>query len=454
MTRTCFRDGPARFVVVLLPTVVMLAACSKSATGPPAAPPALVKIAVVRSENVPIELRNIGVVQPVASVTLQSQVDGVVKDVLVQPGQHVTKGQILFQLDARPFQAALAQAQANVTVDQARVGQCQAACTTAAANWQRAKKLGTSGGALSITQYDAYHSSYQQAKYTLAAQVAQVQADRAVVQNNRVQLGYCTIRAPMDGKAGTLQAFAGTSVKTAATNLLVINQLQPIYVSFSLPQIDLPQIRQARLKNSKLPVYARPAGAPKPRLKGYMSFIDNTINAATGSIQLMGTFANLRQRLWPSEFVNVTLQVGVIPHALVVPDQAVQTGQNGNFLFVVRKNVAAIQPVTKAFTYHSLAVITKGLRMGDEVITDGQVNVIPGKAVRIVRASLIAPLAYRPRSARRRIHLGGSRGVASGDLAGGGVSGGALTAPMRPRRCHNPPFSAQSNPPLPTKAQP
>ena len=221
--------------------------------------------------------------------------------------------------------------------------------------------------------------------------VASAQANITTAQIN---LGYCTVRSPLDGKAGNLQAFVGTDVKATTTNLLVINQIKPIYVSFSLPQSDLYQIRQARKTNPKLPVYVRAHGVPGPRLKGYLSFIDNAVNDSTGSIQLMGTFANANEELWPGEFVDATLRVAIRKHVVVVPIQAVQTGQNGLFVFVVKHNVARMQFVTEMFSYNDLAVISKGLSAGDTVVTDGQESVIPGKLVEVVKKGLIAPAAH------------------------------------------------------------
>lgn len=398
--------GQVSLAAVFVVALAALSACSKKAAGPAAALPPPVKVALATQQNVPVQLTNIGVVQPVSSVTLQTQVDGIINSVRITPGEDVHKGQILFTLDQRPFvaallqaQAALAQAQANVVVAQAKLDGYQAAYTDALADWQRAQKIGTANGALAVTQYDAYKSTYDQAKANVAnGKASLVAARRAVdsaqagVTTAQINLGYCTIRSPLDGKAGNLQAFVGTNVKATTTNLVVINQMNPIYVSFSLPQSDLYQILTARRKDPKLIVYAHAHGAPGPQMQGFLSFIDNAVNDATGSIQLMGTFANAHEDLWPGEFVDATLQVAVKKNAVVAPIQAVQTGQNGEYIFILRKgNVAQMAPVTEAFSYNDLAVITSGLSAGETVITDGQLNVVDGKTVQVVQKGLVAP---------------------------------------------------------------
>ncbi|NNM89037.1 MAG: efflux RND transporter periplasmic adaptor subunit [Phycisphaerae bacterium] len=391
--------------------ILALPACVKKAVAPPAALPPPVKVAVAKLSNVPVQFTNIGVVQPVSSVTLQTQVDGIINAVRIQPGQDVRQGQVLFTLDSRPFvaallqaQAALAQAKANVVVAQAKLDGYQAAYVDALADWRRAQKVGTANGALSVTQYDAYKSTYDQAKANVAnGQASLVAARRAVdsaqagVTTAQINVGYCTIRSPLDGKAGNLQAFVGTNVKATTTNLLVINQMRPIYVSFSLPQSELYPILAAQRKDRKLVVYAHAHGAPGPQLQGYLSFIDNAVNDATGSIQLMGTFANAQEELWPGEFVDATLQVAIKKNAVVVPVQAVQTGQNGEYVFVLQPgHIAQMRRVQEAFSYNDMAVIAKGLSAGETVITDGQLNVIDGKAVEVVKRGLVGPARPAP----------------------------------------------------------
>ena len=413
--KACVKSGWAIAASIVLLAVIVLPACSKRTPARLESPPP-VKVILAKLEDVPVELTNIGVVQSVASVTLQTQVDGILNKVLIQPGEDVRKGQVLFTLDDRPFvaalaqaRAALAQAKANVIVAQAKLEGYQAAYVDAAADWRRVQKLGTSSGALAVTQYDAYRSTYDQARAniadgnaSLAAARAAVDSAQANVATAQINLGYCTIRAPMGGKAGNLQAFVGTGVKATTTNLLVINQMKPIYVSFSLPQSDLYEIRQAQRTSSKLPVYVRAHGTTGPQLAGYLSFIDNAVNDSTGSIQLMGTFSNTHEELWPGEFVDATLRVAVLKNAVVVPIQAVQTGQNGLFVFIIKDHLPRMQPVTERFSYNDLAVISKGLSAGETVITDGQESVIPDKPVEVVTRGLIAPATTQFQSSPRQ----------------------------------------------------
>ena len=331
-----------------------------------------------------MELTNIGVVQPVASVTLQSQVSGRLAAVLVKPGQNVKKREILFKLDAAPFQAALLQARATLLKDQAI-----ASNNSVIANQERQM----------LKLKAASPTEYLQAKYTAQAAAAQVQADEAQIQTAKINLAYCTIRSPMDGRAGNLLAFTGQTVQATTTNLLVINQMQPIYVAFSLPQDNLTEILQARKRNPRLPIIVKAHGQIGPPLTGYLSFVDNAVDAATGSVQFMGTFANNSKMLWPGEYVNATLQVGLRKKAIVVPSSAVEVGQNGSYVFIVGKNnIAQMQAVTEAFSYNNMAVISRGLSVGQMVITDGQISVVPGKPVEIVKKGLIAPAAGQVQS--------------------------------------------------------
>ena len=399
-----------RFAVALAfagaSAILPLAGCSKKPTPTGKAAPTPVSVAIVRAMDIPIEFSNIGSIQSVASVTLQPQVDGVVAQVLVQPGAAVKLGQPLFVLDKRPYmaavalaQAALAGAKANVLVAAAKLSGYRAALTDAAADWARAQKLGPDGGALSVTQYDAYRSTFDQATANVANGNASLEAAKKAVQATEanfkaanINLDYCTIKAPFNGVAGNLLAYPGTAVKASTTNLLVINQLQPVYVAFSLPQDDLPSVLAAYRLAIKPAVTVALHGSPPVRAAGVLSFVNNAVDAATGTIELMGTLANKRELLWPGEFCDATVQVGIDPKATVVPLSAIESGQPGHYVFVVRKNKAVVQVVQEAFLYHGLAVISKGLSPGDVVVTNGQVNVVPGGPVVVVKHGLIGPI--------------------------------------------------------------
>lgn len=368
-------------VTIILP--ILLAGCQKKSVIHTAGQPVPVRVTMVSTRPIPIELSNIGVVQPLATVTLQSQVNGRLAAVLVKPGENVKKGEVLFKLDSAPFQAAVLQAQATYLKDKATANN-----SSVIADQERQM----------LKLKAASPTEYLQAKYTAQAAAAQVKADQALIQTAKINLAYCTIQSPMDGQAGNRLAFTGQTVQTT-TNLLVINQMQPIYVAFSLPQSNLYQILQARKSTPRLPILVQTHGRLGPALHGYLSFIDNSVNAATGSIQLMGTFANRNKMLWPGEYVNATLRVGLKKNAIVVPTTAVEVGQDGSYVYIVGKhNVAQMQTVTEAFSYDNLAVISKGLSVGQTVITDGQLSVIPGKPVDIVKNGLVSPAAGRIKS--------------------------------------------------------
>ncbi|NNM85996.1 MAG: efflux RND transporter periplasmic adaptor subunit [Phycisphaerales bacterium] len=399
-----------RFAVVLAfagaSVLLTLAGCTKKPAPAASAAPAPVSVAIVRAMDIPIEYSNIGSIQSVASVALQPQVDGVVAQSLVQPGAAVKLGQPLFVLDKRPYmaavalaQAALAGAKANVLVAAAKLSGYRAALTDAAADWARAQKLGHDGGALSVTQYDAYRSTFDQATANVAngdasLEAAQraVQAAKANLKAASINLDYCIIKAPFNGVAGNLLAYPGTAVKANTTTLLVINQIQPVYVAFSLPQDDLPAVLAAYRRGAKPAVKVALHGSPPVRARGVLSFVNNAVDATTGTIELMGTLANKREVLWPGEFCDATVQVGIDHNAIVVPLSAVESGQPGHYVFVVRDDNAVVQVVQEAFLYHGLAVISKGLSPGEVVITNGQVNVVPGGPVVIVKHGLIGPI--------------------------------------------------------------
>ncbi len=363
--------------------LLAMAGCAKKSqdgqvTSAPAFPPAPVRVALVSTRSVPVQLSNIGVVQPVAAVTLQSQVDGQLTRVNVKPGQNVKKGEILFQLDPAPFRAALLQAQATLLKDEATAQNDRVIAR------QQAQMLKLKA---------ASPTEYLTAKYTAQAADAQVKADAALVQTARINLDYCTIRAPMNARAGNLQAFVGENIKAITTNLLTLNQLEPIYVAFSLPQSELPRLFAARKrkKHDELAVAAAIPGDTGPPITGRLVFLDNQIDQATGTINLMASFQNLDHRLWPGELVDAVVTLQVLPKAIVVPSQAVQVGQNGDYVYVVnQRKQAVMQPVTQAFVWNSWGVISKGLSPGQTVVTDGQLAIIPGHKVTIVRHGLIA----------------------------------------------------------------
>jgi multidrug efflux system membrane fusion protein len=348
-------------VVVLLP-----AGCAdKAATLPPdAAVPVLVS--QVRRESIPIELHAIGTGQAFKTVSVESQVAGIINAVHYRPGQYVRTGDLLVTLDDRPFLAALAQAQAALNRDKAQAQLNQAEL----ARYRQMFQAGI-----------ASHEQYDQFLATAAASNAVVNADEAAIQTAKIQLSYCSIFAPISGIIGQQLIYPGASVKANDLPVLaIINQVSPLYVTFSVPQQYLEPIR-ASMPHSRLAVQATPSGSDKPEA-GYLTFINNTVDSATGTIQLMAEFPNPGRRLWPGEFSNVVLRLGKRENVLVLPAQAVQTGQQGDYVFVVKPDMmVAVRLIKVARTVTGLTEIQQGLAEGETVVIDGQIRLAPGSKV-------------------------------------------------------------------------
>jgi len=351
-----------------LPALALLGGCTTKTvqTAPVFAVP--VTVAKAEAKTVPIELTAIGSAEAYPSVSVKAQVNAVLDQVHIKDGQFVKKGDLLFTLDARPFDAALAQAQANLARDKAQAE----LTTTQADRYQRLYQAGvTAKEQLDTMQANA------------AAQAAAVHADEAAVESARLQLEYCKIYAPTDGRTGALQVFPGNIVKqNDVPVLIVINQVNPIYVDFSVPEQYLGTIEKF-MKQGRLPVQATPYGDTQTET-GYLTFVDNTVDNTTGTIKLKGSFENADHRLWPGQFSNVMLRLAEDENAIVVPTQAVQTGQKGDFIYVVTSDMHAEQRTIKVGrTVGGGTVILAGIQAGDTVVTDGQLRLVPGILVRI-----------------------------------------------------------------------
>jgi membrane fusion protein, multidrug efflux system len=338
--------------------------------------PVPVRVATVAVKPTPVAFDTIGTVQTMAAVTVKSRVDGYIDTVQVRDGQFVKAGDVMFQLDNRAAQALVAQATATLARDQAQL-------TNAQRDVERYKSL-VSKDFVSRQQYDTSST-------TATALQATVQADQAQLENAKVLLSYYTIIAPIDGRVGMVAIKRGNSIKANDLALATLNQIQPIYVSFALPQNDLPELRAAMAEG---PVTVRvlaqgDKGAP---VEGKVAFFDNSIDTTSGTINVRASFANEEQRLWPGQFVNVSVLVRMAPDALVVPSVAVQIGQSGNFVFVVKPDgTAETRPVTVERTVAGDTVIGKGLSAGETVVTDGQLRLTEGTHVRIVSDSARPP---------------------------------------------------------------
>jgi membrane fusion protein, multidrug efflux system len=352
--------------------LLTVAGCTEHAAPPPDAPVVPVMVAQSMEKAMPVELHAIGTGQAYSTVSIESQVAGIVSAVHYTQGQFVNKGDLLVSLDDRPFQAALALAQANLAKDKANEA-------LADVEAERYQKLYDSG-VVPKEQLDEEMA-------TAAADKAGVQADQASIETARLNVSFCSIYAPISGRVGNQLIYPGTVVKADDVPILVvINQISPIYVNFSVPQQYLGEIKNY-MARGRLPIQATPSDNSAPE-NGYLTFVNNTVDATTGTIQLNGTFANSDLRLWPGEFVNVILRLSEQQNAIVVPSQAVMTGQDGDYLFVVKADMTVdLRTLKVGRTVNGLTVIEEGVKPGETVVTDGQVRLIAGTKVRI-RTSL------------------------------------------------------------------
>jgi multidrug efflux system membrane fusion protein len=302
-------------------------------------------------------------------VAIKSRLDAVIDQVLVKDGQFVKAGDVLFKLDSRAAQAQVDQAAATLARDQVQLA-------NANRNFDRDKQL--------LSKDFVSHQQYDNDSATAAALDATVKADQAQLENAKVLLSYYTITAPIDGRVGLIAIKRGNSIKSNDVPLATVNQIQPIYVSFALPQNDLPELRTA-LAQGPVPVKVLAQGDKGVPVEGKVAFFENAIDATSGTITVRAAFDNAEQRLWPGQFVNVSVLVRTDPDALVIPPAAVQIGQSGTYVFVIKDdNTAETRPVTVDRTVNGLAVIGKGLKAGERVATDGQLRLSQGTHVQIV----------------------------------------------------------------------
>jgi membrane fusion protein, multidrug efflux system len=354
-----------RLVSALAAVCVVVAACAKpEPTRPPSVP---VTVGLAERRAVPYELSATGTVEPIQTVSVLPQVSGPIVRIAFREGQDVTKGQVLFQLDPRPFQAALEQAQGLLARDRA----------TATNAEEQAKRYSALAQKEYVTaeQYDATRSGAVAASATVAA-------SQAAVDQARLNLQYATIRAPISGRTGSLRVREGNLVRsTDATPLVTINQIRPILVRFAVPAANLSDIQ--RYRNTRMTVLATPTGGGTPS-QGTLDFVDNAVDTTTGTILLKGSFPNTDGALWPGEFVNVRLRLFVDQDALTVPASAVVSGQQGSFVFVIQPDSsAATRKVTVERTAGDLALVSGDVKPGDRVVTDGQLRLRQGSKVQI-----------------------------------------------------------------------
>jgi multidrug efflux system membrane fusion protein len=382
-------------IILVVIECLLLLSCS-GGKGERAAVALPVEVAAVLQKTVPVQLRVIGNVQAYSSVTVKSRIAGQIMHVYFKEGQDVRKGELLFTIDPRPFEATLKQTEANLEKDMAQVKQAEANFErdtvqekNAQADAERYKVL-FERGVVAKQQYDKFRTDWealvaivradQAAKANAEAAVA---ADRAAVENAKLQLSYCSIRSPMDGRTGSLMIQEGNVIKENEANLVVINQITPIYATFSVPEQYLGDIKKyMKLQNLKVQ-----AIVPNDELlpeEGFISFVDNSVDTTTGTIKLKGTFANKDRGLWPGQFVNVVLTLTEMANAVVVPSQAILTGQQGQYVFVVKADhTIETRPIVSGLTFNNDTMVEKGLKPGETVVTDGQLRLSPGAKVEI-----------------------------------------------------------------------
>lgn len=361
-------------------------------------PAAAVSVATVTRKDVPVEVRGIGNVEAYASISVKAQIGGELTHVYFKEGDSVKKGDMLFQIDSRPYEEAIKQAEANLAKDAALLSQAEANRAHDAAQEKYAREQSAryaklfEQGVLSRDQADQIHSDADaRAEGVRADQAAiesaraAVNADKAAIDNIKLQLNYCSIRSPIDGRTGNLAVKQGNLVKATDVELVTINQVHPIYVTFSVPEDKLPEVRQHLAKGS-LAVEAFRPGEKTALGRGAITFIDNAIDTTTGTIKLKGTFSNEAANLWPGQFVSVVLRLSTRANAIVVPSQVVQTGQSGSYVFIVKPDeTVEMRNVVKGTKIGTDVEVEQGLQPGETVVSDGQLRLASGMRVQVKR---------------------------------------------------------------------
>lgn len=372
----------ARILAVAMLAAVTAAGCSADGRAlpprtdsptPPGDSAVVVAAAPVIEKPMPVAIDAIGTAEPFSVVAVHSQITGELTSVNFKDGDEVTKGQELFTLDRRPLDAALQQAQANLDRDLAQLA-------NAKAQLQRYQDLADRG--------IATREQLDTSRTTLAALDATTVADRASVENARVQLTYATISAPISGRVGKLLVSVGNLVRANDTTpLVVINQVAPIYAVFGVPEAQLPDLKRY-MARSALRVEAGPPTSSEPPSVGRLAFVDNSVDQTTGTIAVRATFPNDDRRLWPGQFVNVTVTLDRDPSAIVIPSTAIQDSQQGKIVFVVKPDKTVEQRIVHIRrTANAETVVADGVKAGEMVVTDGQLRLVPGTRVTIRSAS-------------------------------------------------------------------
>ncbi len=372
------------------------AAASKKATGKKGGESVPVLTATVVTRDVPLEIQVIGNVEAFSTVSVKARVTGVIDKVHFHEGAFVAKGDKLFTIDPAPFLTALSQAEANLAKERALLQQARAnlsrdlaqqrllvAQASRFANLNKEGVISRDEAEQRQASADVVEQSVAAGEAAIKGSEASIQAAEAAVKTARIMLGYTSVASPVEGRTGNLAAKEGNLATANVTELIAISQVQPAYVSFAVPESQLGLVKDG-MARGKLPVSAAPPDDPANPESGILTFIDSSVDPSTGTIRLKGTFANSKRRLWPGQFVRVTLRFGVKSGALLVPNQAVQTGQDGPYVYRVKPDHSVeMVKVAAAGRIEQDIIIQDGLGEGDTVVTEGQLRLAPGMRIRV-----------------------------------------------------------------------
>jgi membrane fusion protein, multidrug efflux system len=363
-------SGSLRWFLILTP-ILLLAACPANDKQQPvsgAAAPVPVETTVAVQKDVVVRIKAMGQVEPLATVSVTSQVEGVVKEVHFREGQDVKQGDLLFTIDSRPYEASLREAESTLAKDRARLDDYR--------NDAKRSLYMLKRGFISRQEND-------KALTRVALQAATVKADEASVAKAVLDVGYCTIRSPIGGRTGAVEVTQGTMVRANDTRgLVVIRQFAPCYVSFTVPEKDMAEINRYAGDHKPSVEAAVPGDSKRGAFAGVLSFVDNKVDRGTSTVLLKAIFENGGKDLWPGQSVNVALTLTTIPDALVVPSRAVQAGSDGSFVFVVKADQTVEKRAVEARAVDDqTAVVEKGLKPGEIVVTDVQASLTPGARV-------------------------------------------------------------------------
>jgi multidrug efflux system membrane fusion protein len=382
---------------VVFIAILGLSACSDKAASAsrPVAPPAPVSVADAVVKYVPVEIQAVGNAEAYSTVTIKAQVQGELTSVNFQEGADVKKGDLLFMIDQRLYQAQVAQAEANLAKDKAQVQALEANLARdvaqdeyAAAQSKRYSDLTKRGlvpkesSDQTIAQATAAREAIRADRAAIESAQANIAADEAALQSARLQLEYCTIRSPIDGRTGHILVKQGNVIKPNDVDLVTINQLRPIFVTFAVPEDQLPAIK-SHMASGQVKVLASAPTDPAPEA-GKLTLIENAVDSSTGTIRLKALFENNSVKLWPGQFLRTVVQLKESKDSVVIPSAAVQTSQDGKFVFVVKPDMTVeSRPVVVGRTVERDIVIEKGLSGGETVVTEGQLRLGPGSRVQI-----------------------------------------------------------------------